>query len=91
MVIVGLDWFGNNAVRIACLHGATVYAVDKDSATFHSAEEQGAQACFSRIADVPVSVDAVVDFVGSEATIIDSIAAVSAGGTVVVWASKRHL
>lgn len=84
IVIVGLGGLGLNGVRIAALRGATVYGVDIDDTVFGTAESQGAEACYSSVADVPGVVDVVVDFAGMGTTTAQAVELVKPGGRVVV-------
>lgn len=84
VAIVGLGGLGLNGVRIAALQQATVYGVDIDRTVFDDARAQGAVDCFTTVDDVPVALDAVIDFAGVGMTTADAVTVVKPGGRVVL-------
>ncbi|KAI9830172.1 MAG: hypothetical protein M1819_005849 [Sarea resinae] len=85
VVVIGLGGLGSNGVKIAALHGATVYGVDIDTVKFEGAKQNGAVECFSSLSSLPdVPIDVIADFAGIGTTTSDAIAAVKAGGRVVL-------
>lgn len=84
VAIIGLGGLGLNGVRIAALHQATVYGIDIDSTIFDTARAQGAVDCFTTLDEVPVAIDAVIDFAGVGTTTADAVTTVKPGGRVVL-------
>lgn len=84
VAIIGLGGLGMPGLRTAVLRGAEVDGFDLVEAKFEEAIALGARKCWTGILDADVQYDVVVDFVGSNKTVNDSISRVKDGGRVVL-------
>jgi len=82
--IIGLGGLGQIGARVAALAGAEVYVAEVDRKVWPLAEQIGAKAVQSSIAEFSdVELDVVVDFAGFGTTTAQAIEAVRVGGRVV--------
>lgn len=83
--IVGLGGLGLNGVAIAAATGASVYGIDINESKFEHAKTAGAISCATILSHYSdMAFDAIIDFVGAQATVEAAMTAVRPGGTVVL-------
>jgi len=81
--IIGLGGLGQFGAQIALLQGADVYAADTSDDARAAAAAMGLRGTASRITDLGVRFDAVIDFAGYGTTTQDALTAISRGGRIV--------
>ncbi|KXG45853.1 Polyketide synthase, enoylreductase [Penicillium griseofulvum] len=84
VVVVGLGGLGLNGLQIAVLQGARVYGIDIDPKKCAAAKKLGAIECFASLDSMKeMTIDVIVDFFGSSATLSKAITTVKVGGRIV--------
>lgn len=87
--IIGVGGLGLNALRVAVLDAARVYAVDIDVTRFDAAIAAGATAFFESVSALKdVECDVIIDFVGTTATVTAALDAVGTKMGEVNWGGR---
>jgi propanol-preferring alcohol dehydrogenase len=88
VLVVGVGGLGHLAVQVLCaLSTASVIAVDPREEARSLALRHGAVAAVPSLDEIEVSVDLVLDFVGSDATLAAAVGRLVPGGRLVVVGS----